>query len=206
MIRLLLLVIILFSIWGCEERNKNFACKCISEAIDKRSGQIQTYLNDSNFYRQRLTYEKGLALRSIRDSIHGMELRLWFDSGLAPKQLYRLRCSNSGEWVGEKYTYRYLKNSSGPYTEGSGQIISKSKEQWEAFLDRVFKNGLLEFPDYHSVPPKAPLSTDETSFVCEAACGNKYFFYRFVFPYYDNDSIPSKIDRVDRDFDSTFSH
>ena len=149
--------------------------------------------------------KKGLGLKSIRDSIDGFELRLWFDSGLAPKQLYRLRCSTSGEWVGEKYTYSYLKNSNGPYTEGSGKLIYKSKDQWEAFLDRVFKNGLLEFPDYRSIPPKESLSTDETSFVCEAACDNKYLYYRFVFPYYDNDSIPSKINAVDLDFDSTFS-
>ena len=204
MIRFLILITILLSIAACGAKNMNSACNSITEAANKRSREIQAFLKDPDFHWERNTYEKGLGLKSIRDTIDGFELRVWyFDT--SPLQLYRLRCSGSGEWTGEKYIFRYLKNEKGTYTEGSGHIISKSKDQWQAFLDRVFKNGLLEFPDINSVQPKEAPYTDATMLQCEAACGGTYFFYTFMFPFYDDDSIPYKFNKVVRDFDSTFS-
>jgi hypothetical protein len=204
MCRILMLVLILLLIAACDKKPYNSACKSISEAADKRYNQIHAYMKDSNFKWERNMYESGLGLKSIRDSIDGLELRVWYFDG-SPQQLYRLRCSNLGEWVGEKYNFRYLKNSQGAYTKGSGNVILKSKDQWEAFLDRVFKNGLLEFPDIKSVQPKEAPYMDATMLICEAACGNKYFYYEFMFPYYDNDSIPFKFNKVIGDFDSTFT-
>ena len=205
MMRCFFLVTILLSITACDKRYMNSACRSISETSDKRSAEIQAYLKDSHFYQKRAMYEKGLSLKSLMDSVQGFVIRFW-NSDMPFKQLYRLRCSNSGEWIGEKYDYRYLRDSVGPYTKGTGQLISKSNKEWETFLDRVFKNGLLEFPDYKTVSKysKKLLPTDGTSFVCEAACGEKYFFYQFIDPFYDHDSVPIEINKVIRDFDSTF--
>ena len=125
MIRCFFLITILLSITACGKRYMNSACRSISEASDKRSNEIQAYLKDSNFYIVRAMFEKGLGLKSLMDSVQGFEIRFWY-SETPLMQLYRLRCSNSGEWIGEKYDYRYLRDSVGPYTKGSSQLISKS--------------------------------------------------------------------------------
>ena len=193
------------SIGACGKRQSNSICDYISEAANKRSVPVQTYLNDSLFHVRRAIYEKGLALKSINDSIDGIELRIWDEGRFDTGYLYRLRKQKNGSWVGEKYIYHVMRLSDRFLAMGSGQLISKSDSQWETLLENSFKEGLLEFPDYQSVPPLTISSTHATAVNFEAACGQKYLYYRYLYPI-NKDETSEKIFNVVKDFESAFSN